>query len=694
MMRKASVLILGLVFCSLVTVSHDTHANTADARRAAQAAEAFIARDEYRAAMKALSSVDCQGDMACNTLVYFSYGWAYESWAGAKPQRSKALLTRALAYYQRAHKASPDNIQILTNLALVARRMGDTETAAEAMTAALKLNPDDAYQSYLFLGDILLSAGDRKGALRAYRLAIKESPGDAQGHQRLLEFYRKSGTSEQLFRYSSRIRREFPQLAVLGYEYTISGSYRDNPELAGKSLTQWTATRSDLGSLTAANLERLPGPEAWSFPGFRQLRAVVLSDDGPPPPGAITWWKESAERQDALARLLQLKASSLISAAERVEVQRAERRRTQRLAIDYLTEAVELAPQYHKYLNGSLKGSSNVKLDAATNLVTLHHSLKAGGDPQKLSGVSEDELSDMTQTLFYGKGGAYAAGQLSDIQRYHTVLGMIYYATRRDKSSGADNATFQLKHALKTAEMIAAQNPDKYTPHPELRVLLAEVYQRQGETAASARESRSAAMGFLETDNLPAADKALVSARKNGANTADLSTILTGRQAVQSRGATLLKVQPGSEEVTLDPEISWLRDASTLGLPQSFVEGQRFKTLSDLGAQLGDSTTPNLAESVNALALDAASKNQILTSPTDLKRIQRLEKSINQSMIRTPVTKPTGTGGRTQPRPTKADGPSWKLPSSQGAVELQIDPKLLYNSRRLIENNKEQKKIE
>ena len=71
MMRKASVLILGLVFCSLVTVSHDTQANTEDARRAAQTAEAFIARDEFGAAMKALSSVDCQGDMDCNTLVYW-----------------------------------------------------------------------------------------------------------------------------------------------------------------------------------------------------------------------------------------------------------------------------------------------------------------------------------------------------------------------------------------------------------------------------------------------------------------------------------------------------------------------------------------------------------------------------------------------------------------------------------------------
>ena len=694
MIRKANILIAGLAFSCLVTVPHDALADTQAARRAAQIAEVFIARNDYRAAVKALSAVDCQDDSACKTLVDFSYGWVYEFWASAKPKRSMALLGRALTYYQSARKASPKNIQILTNLALVARRMGDIKTATGAITEAIKLNPDDSYQSYLFLGDMLLSAGDNKSALRVYKLAIKENPTDALGPQRLLEFYRKTDASTQLFKYSLRIRREFQNLAALGFEYTIGNLYQDNLDVARQSLTQWTTIRSDLGALTAAHLEKLPSPETWSFPGIQQLRAVVFGNHGPPSPGAIAWWAESAERQDAMARLLRLKAITLIAAAERVEVKPAERLQAQRIAIEYLTAAVKLAPQYYRYLEGTLAGSSNVKLDAATNLVTLHHSLKAGGDSQGLSGVSAGELSEMTEVLFSGKGGAYAAGQLSDIQRYHTVLGMIYYETRQDNSNGADNATFQLKHALETAGKIAARNPEKYEPLPELRILLAEVYQRQGKTADSARETLSAAMGFLETDNLPAADKALVSAKQKGANTAALSTILTGRQAVLTRGAALLKVQPGSEDVTLSPEINWLQNASALGLPESFVEGQRFKTLADLGTQLTNSTNPDLAKSVNALALDAASKNKILTSPTDLKRIQRLEISIEQSMIQTPVVKPVNIEVGVQSSPAKVDKPSWKLPSTQGTVEIQIDQKLLNNSRSVIKNKRIQNKVQ
>ena len=679
MNRRATLLLMGLVVCFMAGGANDALANGDAARRAAKTAEVFVARNDFKAAVKSLATVDCRLDLGCQALVNFTYAWIFESWADIAPGQSKALLTRALNYYQLARKANPENTQILTNLALVAHRLGEFKTAAEAMTTIIKLNPNDAYQSYLFLGEVWQSAGDDRSALRMYHAAVNSNPLDAQGHQRLLDIYRKTGAANELFKYSLRIRHSFPNLAATGFEARIGLLYNTDEKLAKKSLARWTAIRADLGALSAAELEQLPSVKAWNFSGLRQLRPVVMSDKGPPSPAAISWWTKDAMRRDAMARLLQLKAIRLIAAAENTLVNQQDRSESQRTAIAYLTAAVDLAPQYYRYLDGKLAGSSNAKLDAATSLVTLHHSLKAGADPQGLSGVSEGELSEMTNILFSGKGGAYAAGQLSDIQRYHTVLGMIYYETRRDKSAGADNAIFQLSHALRTAEKIASKMPEKYEPLPELQLLLAEVYQRQGQTADAARESLSAAMGFLEKDDLPKASKALVSAKQQGANTEAVSTILQGRQAVLTEGAVLLKRQPGSDVVSLDPKISWLKNPDALNLPKKFVEGQQFKTLADLGNQLTSQTDTALANSINKLALDAASKNQVLTSPSDVRRIQQLETSIRQSTTQTQVLKPVKIEGVGLPNPAMVDQPGWTLPSRQGALTIQIDSSLLNN---------------
>ena len=290
--------------------------------------------------------------------------------------------------------------------------------------------------------------------------------------------------------------------------------------------------------------------------------------------------------------------------------------------------------------------------------------------------------------LFSGKGGAYAAGQLKDIQRYHTVLGMIYYETRRDKSEGADNAIFQLTHALDTANKIAERNPEKYQPLPELRVLLAEVHQRQGNSEDSARESLTAAMGFLEKDNLKRADSALISARKNGANIEPIETILKGRQAVLAEGAGLLKTKPGSNEVALDAKLSWLKNPAALKLPQSFVDGQRFKILADLGDRVTRTANSELASSINSLALEAASKNKILTSPTDVKRIQSLESNIKLMNIQAPVLKPIKIEGLQQPSPSRIEQPSWSLPSKQGTLQIKIDPQVISNRNIVLDKQK------
>lgn len=688
MITGKKVLFSSLPFLLAAFFVEPVLANIDAARKAAARTEDAVNRGDYRAAIRVLSSIDCKADADCRTLIEFTTAWVYESWSDVPSEKSRERLGRALSHYQRASKADPSNTRILTNLALAARRAGDTKTAAAAISTVIKLKPEQAYENYLFLGEVLQSAGDDKRALRVYYRAVKMNPADARGHQRIIDAYRKSGSAADLYKHSLKIRHDFPNLAATGFENAIGLAYRNDADMAAKALARWTAIRADLGALSVSSLRRLPSPKDWNLSGLQQLHGTMNLAMRPPSDAEISWWKRDDVRQDAMSRLLQFKANSLITITENAKVGKNDRIQAQRIAIGYLTAAVDTGPPYQAYLGSSLAGSSNAKLDAATQLVTLHHSIKASDDPQKLSGISAKELSRMTKILFSGKGGAYAAGQLKDIQRYHTVLGMIYYETRRDKTKGADNAIFQLTHALETANKIAERNPEKYQPLPELRVLLAEVHQRQGNRKDSARESLSAAMGFLEKDNLKRADSALTSARKNGAKIEPVETILKGRQAVLAEGAGLLKTKPGSNEVALDAKISWLKNPAALKLPQSFVEGQRFKTLADLGDRVTRTTNQELASSINSLALEAASKNKILTSPTDVKRIQSLESNIKLMNIQAPVLKPIRIEGLQQPNPPAIEKSSWSLPSKQGTVQIKIDPQVLTNRNIVLDKQK------
>ena len=362
MILPRSVLLACLLTAGLV---EPAAANIDAARRAAVAAENAVNRGDYRTAIRSLSSIDCKANAECRTLIEFTTAWVYESWSEVPSENSRNRLARALSHYQRASKADPNNTRVLTNLAIAARRAGDMKTAAGAITTVIKLKPKQAYQNYLFLGEVLQSAGDDRSALRAYHLAAEANPDDARGHQRIIETYRKLEAASELYKYSLRIRHDFPNVAASGFEYTIGLVYKTDTKTAEQSLVRWTAIRSNLGALSATNLRRLPGPKAWNFSGLQQLRRVVNSFMKPPSSSEISWWKQNEIRGDAMSRLLQLKAKSLIALSENAKVKEHQRTDARRIAIDYLTAAVDTAPPYEAYLRRSLAGSSNARLDAA-----------------------------------------------------------------------------------------------------------------------------------------------------------------------------------------------------------------------------------------------------------------------------------------------------------------------------------------
>jgi tetratricopeptide (TPR) repeat protein len=650
---KGQKLVCNLLTIALGLAAADTaFAATDGARRANAMAELLADRGQFARAAGQLSAVDCSGDAACRTLIDFGYGWLYESWSAADPANERALLVRARDHYRRASSLSPANAQILTNLALVSRRIGDLDTAIASIREAIRLNPDASYHGYLLLADAMAAAGDIDGAIGAYRSAIEQEPANKAAHQRLLEAYRKAGAYQELFRHSLAIRRSLPELAATGLSYSMQLGLSADPAMSDRALARWTAIRSDLGVLGPADLDALPEPSAWESRGFTELRDVVLRTDAPPRIVEIAWWRDTAVRQDAMARLLRMKGSLLRADPEHKARTSDERRDRMLLAIRYFKAAVDFAPPFEAYLGAELAGASNIRLDAASDLVALHNSIKAGSDLQSLSGLSRNELEQMTEILFSGKAGAYASGQLAAIQRYHTVLGLIYYATGQLTSDRADNATFQLEHAIGMAERIARQDATNYRPLPELQGLLADVYRQQGRESDSGRLLLDAAMGYLETDNLVAAETALDEAQSQGVDSSRveaLSTVLAGRIAIDTDGTRLVEATPGSPNVTLNRSIAWVADPASLDLPSRFVEGQRFKILADLGTLLTESGDTETARQLNAKALDAYAEQRILLSPTDLRRLQNVDKSITEKAGSAPQGRTNLTRG-SEPR--------------------------------------------
>jgi tetratricopeptide (TPR) repeat protein len=88
-----------------------------------------------------------------------------------------AKLDRSLAYYRQATSLSPQNAQLWNELASVQFVMGDTEGALKTLDHSLALD-QQYFQTYVLRGDLLATAGDRQGALEAYRKAANYTRDD------------------------------------------------------------------------------------------------------------------------------------------------------------------------------------------------------------------------------------------------------------------------------------------------------------------------------------------------------------------------------------------------------------------------------------------------------------------------------------------------------------------------------------
>ena len=247
----------------------------------------------------------------------------------------------ALALYETALDAAPDEPDTLANMANVCRRRGDAERAAALYERALRFDPDHV-EANAGLANCLLARGNFAAGWRRYlrrdsvRLAeaslLREKlPADLTG--RRLTVIADQGLGDEIFflRFAAELRARGAAVA-----------YRPEPRLAPllaraaivDEILPPDAARADGETIAVGDLPFLLGtdddmrpPPSISIPTDptnEQALRTRLEAFGPPPWVGVTWRAGTANRQRLLFKEApaEMLAAALPAAATVVAVQR------------------------------------------------------------------------------------------------------------------------------------------------------------------------------------------------------------------------------------------------------------------------------------------------------------------------------------------------------------------------------------
>ena len=280
----------------------------------------------------------------------------------------------------------------------------------------------------------------------------------------------------------------------------------------------------------------------------------------------------------------------------------------------------------------------------------------------------------LVQELFNEKSLAYAASDLAAIERYHTVLGLIYASRERWTSDWADNATFQLSHAIDASRALAKQTGAPPPPLPELQSLLATGYEARNRRSDAAAQRLEAAAGFLDLDAVPQATAELEHCAALDCAAAPLAGL---RQITSTRA----RVRSG-EELSLDqnakgdsgPAVdAWIDSGAVGGLDASFVRRQQFKVLADAGEHAGSAGDLAAASTLRVKALEAIREQPSLPSLDDVARVRKIESAFSSEI------KVGGERGVVQLDATPAEMETakvWTVGSAQGPRKFVVSKDL------------------
>lgn len=614
---------------------------------------------------------NAEEDKEYRAILNFNLGYIYYEMSEEDPDKRTTHLEKAAKFYKSALKNSPNNLDTINNLILVQWSLGNFQQAIDLVNRAIKIDSENPDTFWIALGDLYRETNNVPEALNAYKQASEINPSDETSHTRILSVYRSFPVDNlkmtvDLFTYCRNlIKINQRATAKNGLELVINRSFKTKESLAEDALILWAELGASRGWISKASLLRLPEENEWSSPAINELRELLTKSEFEEI--RLEWWRKDDKRRH-VAALIMMSIGRHLHAKGKIE------------DLEKIYElAIEIAPHHKAYLSGELRDKSIVVLDISSELAILYLN-NPSLDPEG------KKIDGLIIRLFKGKGQAYWMNALKAIQKYHTILGLIYAEKGQWKTRGADNAIFQLENALEKAKERELEDPKNYQPLPHLQSLLANGYVEVDDRRNAFSTYIDTAIGYLELDNMDMSETMLKNAESyinfssvNGKRKLKVViNILNSRKQISRLLKDDLK-QTSSDYIGKSPNYYWIfkptkhtLDESHYMLNRSFVNRQRFKVLADLGNKAFQFELSHETQFFQTEALEIIKEEIALTNMNDIARLERIKSSALKDIRISKNKQVIGTGINIENNYNYRNGKIWWISSSSDLDPIQV----------------------
>lgn len=616
--RKAQTVLLATICMWQIT------ANAQSIREktlsSAHQAQEMAADDNWDEAIKHLeTSINNLGpgsqEASYRSYLYFNQGYLYER----RPQPDTSeYLKRAQRSYLLALRERPGYAKATNNLILVSKRLKDYDTALKYIEVIKKSDSANTYKWDLLAGEIYLEQKNVKGAWTVYSKAVEADYNNREAALKLIDIYHamppENGNKliAQCKKFKSHGKAE---IARLGFEEILRMNCDSKSTYFEEALLGWCGVVASSNWVRPRLINDIAGLSC-KVPALTRLEKNIvntweLSLDG-------TWWSENDRRRFYYLALQKSWADHLLSKGEKKDAMQ--------LYLATRSDARKI-----RDVSKEIYGRNNVlEMESVVQLARLYSDKKL--NPRG------DNFTRLERELFAGKGGAYQRGDLPDIQKFHTVLALIYVERGQWQGGYAQNATFQLEHAIATAKKRSRSDAGAYRPLPHLHRYLATAYLKSKRLEKAADANLNAAIDYLETDNLRLSQQMIRKSDslnqyiKKGAilsKQAGVKAIYQARTQIQELNAGAFETN-NTNYYRGTSTYNWLDKPNLIkGIDSKVVERQKFKTVSDLSIR---------AKKVGALNASGNLKNEakinsrqvgVLSSQQDVIRLKKIDVSNN-----------------------------------------------------------------
>ncbi len=597
----------GYINCGAQSLRETTLASTKRAQEMVAVNNWEEASEHLKSAISKLGTDPANA--AYRSYLHFYQGYLYE-------QQSEEKLGQALRSYQLALKENPKNTKALNNAILIYKKQGNHEAALSNINLIKRMDTLKASQWDLLTGDIYIDSGRLEEAWSGYKKAQAANPDNRSIALKMITIYDQlpqKNHGKLIDQCKTFLAQGNVEMARLGFEEILKLHCNIESRYFEAALLGWAGVISANGWVQPRLIKDIGQMNCEAEPLVILKKNITETWQRNT---NTSWWGENDKRRFYYLALQKSWANYLLSKGKKREAM-------------MLFIATRNSLRRIKDLSKEIYGREDVlETESLVQLARLYADRDLNPE-----GAAFDRLE---AELFNQKGRAYRTRDLPGIQKFHTVLALIY-VERKQWNGGeyARNAIFQLEHAISTAERRVKGDPSLYKPLPHLYRYLAQGYLTIDKLNEATDASLNAAISYLETDNLELSKKmiwqadslkprdttsqdlvnkqidvkALYQARVEVANL-DASSFVTSDQKYYRHSLVYKWLDLPKQMKSIDPKI---------------LDRQKFKIISDLSIQAKKVGATQVSGNLKKEAIKNADHVRVLSSQQDVIRLKQID---------------------------------------------------------------------